>query len=88
MCVSINIGQDLDSLHHMEQYIAIALSRSMRPPRDLSVQKNLLESDWLEAVVNTLYSNPRHNKNKTEMLCSKGQICWSTTSIVAHQKVL
>lgn len=52
------------------------------------MHKKLLESDWLEAVVNSLYSNPRHNKNKTEMLCSRGQICWSTTSIVAYQKVL
>lgn len=72
MCVSINIGKDLDSLHHMEQDITIALLRSTRPPRDLSVQKKLLESDWLEAVVKSLYSNPRHNKNKREMLCSGG----------------
>lgn len=46
MCVYIERGQDLDSLHHMEQYITIPLQRPMRPPGELPAQKKVPESDW------------------------------------------
>jgi len=37
--------QGLNRLHHIEQYVTTHLQRPMRPPRELSVQKVLLESD-------------------------------------------
>lgn len=45
----------------------------MRPPRDPSLQKKLLESDWLEAVVNSLCNNPRHRKTNQKCCAVEGK---------------
>lgn len=48
MCIYmfVCIGQDLNSLHHMEQYITIPLQRQMRPSGELTAQRKLQESEW------------------------------------------